>query len=512
LKKDREDIFQPPVALTFDDVLLRPQYSEIRSRADVDISRELVPGLKLHLPIISANMNSVTEAKMAIAMALGSSGTRGVGGMGFIHRFLSIADQVKEVERVKRHRSYIIENPYSVKADERIASAVAKMDNYGIGGLVVTDDDGVLIGILTRRDVYGEDGNHLVRDAMTSRDKMVVAPFSEMQDEKKGAPLAKALMHAARVEKLPLVDKDDKPLGLIVMKDIRKLEEYPGASINSRGQLIVGAAVGVVGDHIERAEALRDAGVDVLVSDVAHAHHISVKESIEEIQKLVDIPIVAGTVSGADSFAYLAEMGREHRKSGREGGIYSVAIGVGSGSICSTRLVSGHGMPQLQALWEAHREQQERYPEVSIIADGGMRKPADIDKALVFADAVKLGSMLAGTPEAPGEIIRDPDSGQQQKMYQGMASKEAFEAKLEAEGVSDRTERSLDYNPEGVSATVPLKPPVRELLSRLAASLRSCLSYSGARDIAEFKEKAEWVQITDSGISESRTHIFEQYN
>lgn len=507
-----EEIFQPPLALTFDDVLLRPQYSDIPSRSEVQTRNHFVPGIDLELPIISANMNSVTEAPMAIAMALGSGGDRGAGGIGFIHRFLSIEDQVREVRRVKRHRSYIIEDPYSVEPHRTVQEATELMNEHQIGGLMVTNKEGALIGILTRRDVYGEDPGALVEDAMTPRDRMVVALREEMEDEKEGAPRAQKLMHSARVEKLPLVDKNDHPVGLIVMKDIRKLEEYPGATLNSRGQLCVGAAVGVVGDHLERAEALRDAGVDVLVSDVAHAHHEAARSSLQELQKLTDLPLVAGTVSGGDSFEFLAEIGHSHRKNGGEGGVYSVAIGVGSGSICSTRLVSGHGMPQLQALYEARLSQKSRYPEVTIIADGGMRKPADIDKALVFADAVKLGSMLAGTPEAPGEIIRDSDTGQQMKMYRGMASQEAFEAKLQAEGVSDRTRRSIDYNPEGVSATVPLKPPVQELLSRLASSLRSALSYSGARNVPEFKDRAEWVRITDSGISESTTHIFDQYS
>lgn len=507
-----EEIFNPPEALTFDDVLLRPQYSDIASRSEVSTRSPFLPGMPLELPIISANMNSVTESDMAIAMALGSGGERGVGGIGFVHRFLSIEDQVREVERVKRHRSYIIENPYEASPEETIEEATLRMDEHGIGGLMITDSAGTLRGILTRRDIYGEDPTTLVGDAMTPRAEMIVARRKEMEDPEKGAPRAQALMHEARVEKLPLVDGADRPVGLIVMKDIRKLEEYPGATLNARGQLCVGAAIGVRGDHIERAEALRDAGVDVLVSDVAHAHHSSVKKSITEIQKLLDLPLVAGTVSGGDSFRFLAEMGQEHRRGGGEGGVFSVAIGVGSGSICSTRLVSGHGMPQLQALYEAHRVRQAEFPEITILADGGMRKPADIDKALVFADAVKLGSMLAGTPEAPGEIIREGDTGQQMKMYRGMASQEAFEAKLQAEGVSDRTQRSIDYNPEGVSATVPLKPPVHELLHRLASSIRSALSYSGARTVEEFKEKARWVRITDSGISESRTHIFDQYS
>lgn len=507
-----EEIFNPPLALTFDDVLLRPQYSDIPSRSEVHTRSAFVPGIDLELPIISANMNSVTESGMAIAMALGSGGPRGAGGIGFIHRFLSIEDQVQEVLRAKRYRSYIIEDPYTISPESTILDAGDLMDEHSIGGLMVTDREGRLRGILTSRDIYGEPSDALVQDAMTPRQDMVVADRREMEDESRGAPRAQQLMHEWRVEKLPLVDSEDRPVGLIVMKDIRKLEEHPGATLNGRGQLCVGAAVGVRGDHLERAEALRDAGVDVLVSDVAHAHHLSVTESIGELQKLTDLPLVAGTVSGGDSFAFLAELGREHRQRGREGGVYSVAIGVGSGSICSTRLVSGHGMPQLQALYEAYRVQQEEFPDVTIIADGGMRKPADIAKALVFADAVKLGSMLAGTPEAPGEIIRDQDSGQQMKMYRGMASQEAFEAKLEAEGVSDRTRRSIDYNPEGVSATVPLKPPTRELLHRMASSIRSALSYSGARTIPEFKEKAEWVRITDSGISESRTHIFDQYS
>jgi IMP dehydrogenase len=506
-----DDVFNPPIALTFDDVLLRPQYSDIPSRSDVDISSSIAPTINLSLPVISANMNSVTESKTAIAMALGSAGKNSVAGLGFIHRFNSIKDQVKEVERVKRFRSYIIENPYQVGPNKTIKEAVDMMNLHQIGGLMVVDPKGALIGILTRRDVYGENPSNLVEEAMTKRDDMVVAKRTEMENQTTGAPKAREMMHQARVEKLPLIDDDDQPVGLIVMKDIRKLEEYPNASINSKGQLMVGAAVGVVGDHLERTEALRDAGVDMIVSDVAHAHHELAKSSILEIQKITELPITAGTVSGRESYRFLAELGEIQRRNGREGGVTAVAVGVGSGSICSTRLVSGHGMPQLQALYECRNEQVKSYPDVKIIADGGMRKPADIDKALVFADAVKLGSMLAGTPESPGEILRDPDTGQQMKMYRGMASQEAFEAKLQAEGVSDLTERSVDYNPEGVSASIPLKPPIRELLARLAGSIRSCLSYSGARDMKDFKEKATWVRITDSGVSESHTHIFDQY-
>jgi len=467
--------------LTFDDVLLVPQRSHIRSRANVDISTVLVPGIKLAIPVISSNMDTVTESEMAIAMAH-------AGGLGIIHRFLPIEEQAEEVRKVKRSESFVVENPITIQPDDDIAEAKEIMSRSDIGGLVVTDKDGHLLGVITSRDLLlAPEGSLRVGEVMTPRSDVVVASTQEPIKD------ARKTLHEHRIEKLPLVDEQDVVQGLITAQDIVKLQKHPQATKDDKGQLIVGVAVGVRSEDHHRAQACIEAGADVLVVDVAHGHADHTIEMVKSLKKRHAIPVIAGNVATAAGVRDLVEAGAD-----------AVKVGVGAGSICITRVVTGFGVPQLTAIADCAEEA--RKLGVPIIADGGIRKSGDISKAIAAgASTVMLGSLLAGTDESPGAtVIRD---GQQQKVVRGMAS---LSANVDRKTMDpDNEEEEIDYGevvPEGVEAVVPYRGSAADILHQLLGGLRSGMSYAGADNIPSFWEKAEFIQITPAGKQESGVH------
>ncbi len=470
------------IGLTFDDVLLIPKRSGIRSRSDVSTRSCLVPGIELAIPIISANMDTVTESQMAIAMAQN-------GGIGIIHRFMSIEQQVEEVRRVKRSESFVVENPVTIHETASIEAGREKMGEAGVGGLVVVDDSGRLLGMLTKRDIlFAPNPVDSIHSVMTPRDRLVVASTNE------DIETARQALFTHRIEKLPLVDAQDRIVGLITAKDIIKLQEHPDATKDSKGQLRVGIAVGVRTEDRDRAVACVEAGCDVLVLDVAHGHADHTLDMVRDLKAaLPETPVIAGNVATAEGVQDLAAAGAD-----------AVKVGVGSGSICITREVTGFGVPQLSAVAECgvagHRL------DVPIIADGGIRNSGDITKALAAgASTVMLGSLLAGTAESPGvAVVR---GGRQFKIVRGMASLTAnVDRRRIDSNEPDDPNTWQSVVPEGVEAVVPYRGGVTDSLFQLVGGLRSGLSYAGARTIQELWKNAEFIQITHAGKQESGVH------
>lgn len=476
---------RPDLGLTFDDVLLIPKHSSIRSRKDVDTSGLLVPGIRLATPIVSSNMDTVTEANMAIAMAQ-------QGGIGILHRFMSIERQAEQVRKVKRAEGIVVENPLKITALATIADTRQTMANWEVGGLMVVDDENHLLGLVTTRDVLlAPDEQASVTSVMTKRENLVVGSVSESLES------ARARLHASRVEKLPLVDENNYLQGLITVQDIIKIQEHPSATKDTRGRLRVGVALGVRREDIERAAACIECGADVLVVDIAHGHSDHTFDMVRRLKKAFpDVPVIAGNVATPEGVRDLATAGAD-----------AVKVGVGGGSICITRVVSGSGVPQLTAIAdcaeEAHRI------EVPIIADGGMRTSGDITKAIAAgASTVMLGSLLAGTDEAPGaEIVRQ---GRRYKVIRGMASLSANmdRRKLDHTGQDEEYSDELwsEVVPEGVEALVPYRGGVVDILHQLVGGLRSGLSYTGAHTIEEMWDLAEFIRITPAGQQESGSH------
>ncbi len=469
------------VGLTFDDVLLVPKHSSIRSRRDVDTSSLLVPGVRLHIPIISANMDTVTESDMAIALAQ-------QGGIGILHRFMSIEQQAELVRKVKRAESLVVQDPITIQKGATVEDARMRMADTGVGGLMVVDEDNRLLGVVTTRDVLLANGDSSpIRQVMTPLERLVVADANELLEE------ARKKLHENRVEKLPLVDGEGRIVGLITAQDIVKIREHPHATKDDRGRLRVGAAVGVRADDIERAGACVDAGADVLVVDIAHGHSDHTIDMVKRLKR--EFPraaLIAGNVATADGVRDLAEAGAD-----------AVKVGVGAGSICITRVVTGFGVPQLTAIGDcaeaAHRL------NVPIIADGGIRTSGDLTKALAAgANTVMLGSMLAGTDESPGApIVRQ---GRRYKVVRGMASLTANVQRRKMDKGEIADEEWSEVVPEGVEAMVPYRGAVADILTQMVGGLRSGMSYAGARSIEQLWEEAEFVRITGAGMQESGAH------
>lgn len=467
--------------LTFDDVLLVPKRSPIVSRSQTDLRTKLSSNIKINIPIISANMDSVTESNMASTLAR-------EGGIGIIHRFMTIQDQVTEVLKVKRSESVIIEQPYTIMHDNSIKEANNLMLEKGISGLLVEDDAKRLCGILTRRDiVFEKDTNLKVSDLMT---KDVVFAKNGITIEQ-----AKDILHKNKIEKLPVVDSEMKITGLITGKDILKMEKYPNASKDKKGRLLVGAAVGVKGDYLERTEELLNNGADVIVVDIAHGHSDNAINTVKLIKKAFpNCELIAGNVA--------TERGTEDLI---KAGVDAVKVGVGSGSICITRVVTGSGVPQLTAIIDSVKIAK-KY-DIPIISDGGTRTSGDIAKALAAgSSSVMIGGMFGGTDESPGKTLIK--NGKKYKMYRGMASfaaslgrkyRENTEMNIEADDLND-------YVPEGVEAMVPYKGSVVEIIRQLIGGIRSGLSYCGAKTINEMYENAEFIKITAYGYKESQPH------
>ena len=473
--------------LTFDDVLLVPRRSAVASRRDVSTATQLTQRITLNIPIVSANMDTVTESEMAIAMAR-------EGGIGIIHRFMSPQRQAAEVARVKRGESYVVEQPLMLPLTATLRQAQQLMEREGIGGILITDENGKLAGILTTRDLlFAENLDQPVTAAMTSRERLITAPVGTTIEE------AKRILWQHRIEKLPLVNADGTVHGLITSKDIVKRERYPLATRDSKGRLRVGAAIGVRPGYLERARLLLEAGADLLVIDIAHGHSDNAIRAIREIRRVFgDVELVAGNVATAQGVRDLIAEG-----------VNAVKVGVGPGSICITRLVTGFGVPQLSAIMECAEVAREA--GVPIIADGGIRNSADLVKALAAgASSVMLGSLLAGTTESPGIVVIR--GGRRYKVVRGMASLGAAFSRQRAEGEYAETGQEVDWEkvvPEGVEAAVPYRGPVSDVLAQLVGGLRSALSYAGAFTIKELQENAEFIRITPAGQRESGPHDVE---
>jgi IMP dehydrogenase len=475
---------RPTKALTFDDVLLVPRRSSIKSRNDVSTVSRLTASIQLNIPVISANMDTVTEASMAIAMAQS-------GGIGILHRFMTIDQQVRQVQKVKRARGFIVEKPYSVGAQASVAEAAEALRRHGVGGLVVTDENGHFAGIVSSRDLLlAPPEMQFVHQVMTGREKIISARPGVTLDD------ARALLYAHRLEKLPVLDEQGNLHGLITAQDIIRPET--SAALDEKGHLRVGAAIGVTRGEMERTEALLVAGADVLVLDIAHGHADHCVEMVRAIrQHFPSAQIIAGNVATREGARELSEAGAD-----------AIKVGIGPGSICTTRMVTGFGVPQLTAILDSLEGVRDSGRDLPLIADGGIQKGGDLVKALAAgAETVMIGSLFAGTEESPGSaVIRD---GQKFKVVRGMASLAATMGRRAAERNEESAESPEDWDkvvPEGVEAVVPYRGHVAEVLHQLVGGLRSGLSYGGAHNIRQLQEEAEFVEITPAGIRESGSH------
>ncbi|RMW38526.1 MAG: IMP dehydrogenase [Nitrosopumilus sp.] len=465
--------------LTFDDVLLVPKYSDITSRSQTDLTTKLSRNITLNIPFVSANMDTVTESSMAVAMAR-------AGGIGIIHRFLTIEEQANEVLKVKRSGSVMIENPYTISSDKSIQDALDYAEDKEISGLLVTDSNSKLVGIVTERDLLFAGSNGTIADVMT-KDVVTAKPGVSLDE-------AKDILHKHRVEKLPIVDDSGIVQGLITSKDITNNTDYPNASKDKKGRPLVGAAVGVKGDFLERSESLLDAGADVLVVDIAHGHSENAISTVRNIKKAFpDCELIAGNIATAQGAEDLIKAG-----------VDAVKVGVGSGSICITRVITGSGVPQLTAVMDCAKVGNDH--GIPIISDGGTRTSGDATKALAAgASSVMVGSMLGGTDESPGTVLTK--NGKRFKVYRGMASLAASIGRKSKETGSISLEDDLnDYVAEGVEAMVPYKGTVTDILKQLAGGVRSGLSYCGAHTVPQMQQNAEFIKMSRAGFAESQPH------
>ncbi len=471
--------------LTFDDLLILPDYSEVLPR-EVSVRSRMTKKLWLNIPILSAAMDTVTETEMAIAMAR-------EGGMGVIHKNLSIEAQAAMVRKVKRSEAGMVQDPVTLPPTATLEDAERLMREYRIGGLPVVDLYGRLLGLITNRDLrFEKDLKRPVTEVMTPFERLVTAPPGTTLEE------AEEVLRRHKVEKLPLVDKEGRLKGLLTLKDLVKRKQYPNAAKDERGRLLVGAAVGAAKDLPERAQALVEAGVDVLVLDSAHGHSKGILEALAYLKETFGdgVQVIAGNVATREGARALAERGAD-----------AVKVGIGPGSICTTRVVTGVGVPQISAIMEALKGVEEF--DVPLIADGGVKYTGDVAKAIAAgAHTVMLGSMLAGTDEAPGEeVLKD---GRRYKLYRGMGSLGAMK-----QGSADRyfqeAGKSGEFEakklvPEGIEGMVPYKGPVADVLYQVVGGLRSAMGYVGAKDIETFRAKARFVRVTMAGLIESHPH------
>lgn len=462
-------------ALTFEDVLLVPKYSEVLPK-NVDVSTKLTKNISLNAPIVSAAMDTVTEYEAAIAMAR-------VGGIGIIHKNMDIESQVKQVKRVKKSENGMIVDPISFKVSTTLDEANYMLNEFHISGAPVIDDHGKLVGICTNRDMRFElDGKRAVGEIMTPM-PIITAKVGVSIEE------AAKVLHKHKIEKLPIVDDNDILKGLITIKDIKKRKEYPDANKDDFGRLRVGAAIGV--GQYDRAEALVKAGADVLVLDSAHGHSKGIIDTVKELKKRFAVDVIAGNIATADAAKDLIEAGAD-----------AVKVGIGPGSICTTRIVAGVGVPQISAIMDV-AEMAKKYG-VPVVADGGIKYSGDVAKAIAAgASSIMVGSLLAGTEESPGETIIY--QGRKYKSYRGMGSIGAMQ-----KGSNDRYFQegtaADKLVPEGIEGQVPYRGRIGEIVYQLIGGLRSSMGYLGAADIASYQERAEFVEITSAGLRESHVH------
>ncbi|HSJ08649.1 MAG TPA: IMP dehydrogenase [Longimicrobiales bacterium] len=462
--------------LTFDDVLLVPAYSDVHPR-DTDVGTQLTRRIRLTMPLVSAAMDTVTESRMAMQMAR-------EGGLGIIHKNMTIERQAAEVDRVKRSESGMIMNPITLRSSGTLRDALKLMQQFSISGVPIVDDDGLLCGIITNRDLQFEHELDKPISVVMTKDRLVTAPVGTSLDE------AERILHRERIEKLPVVDDAGRLHGLITVKDIFKRRQFPNAAKDGHGRLLVGAAIGTGPREMERAQALVDAGVDVLVIDTAHGHSAGVLDALERTrQQFPDTELIAGNVATATAARALMDRGAD-----------AVKVGIGPGSICTTRVVTGVGVPQLTAIMEAVRGVEDQIP---VIADGGIRFSGDIVKALAAgAASVMMGSLLGGTEESPGESFLL--EGRRFKTVRGMGSLSAME-----QGSADRyfqEDSQRKFVPEGIEARVPYKGPVSDVLYQLVGGLRSGMGYCGVADLAALRRDVRFTRITSGGLRESHPH------
>src|SRR5919204_2554478 len=473
----------PPLALTYDDVLLVPCRSGVTSRRDVDTSTRLTRDLRLNIPIVSANMDTVPEARMARAMAR-------EGGIGVIHRFMAIEQEAAEVQRVKRPEQAVGgRRLHTIAPTRTLGDAITLMGRHNVNSLLVVGEGDRLLGIVTSRDVlFAEAPSQRGERIMTGGEHLVTAPV--------GTPLeqARRILHEHRLEKLPLVDASGHLRGLITARDVLRLTEHPKAARDSQGRLLVGAAIGAVGDYMERAQALVEAEVDVLVVDIAHGHSEHALRATRHVKDAFpDVQLIGGNVATGEGTRDLADAGAD-----------AIKVGVGPGAACSTRIVAGVGVPQLTAVFDCVAAAAQL--GLPVIADGGVRNSGDLTKALAAgAETAMVGSLLAGTEESPGRTVLR--NGVRFKVYRGMASAGAAEARLHRESSEDvLDELAAAVVPEGVEAVVPYRGAVAEVVYQLDGGLRSGMSYLNARCLPELRRNARFVRITDAGRDESRPH------
>ncbi len=468
------------LGLTFDDVLLVPSESSVLP-ADVDTRTRLTRSIELAIPIVSAAMDTVTEARMAIALAR-------AGGLGIVHRNLSIEDQFAEVDRVKRSQSGMIVDPVTLGPRSLVSDALDLMARYHISGVPITDPEHRLIGLLTNRDLrFIDDVTQPIENVMR-RPPLVTAPVGTTLDQ------AKQMLWEHRIEKLPIVDEHGVLRGLITIKDIMKRTEFPHATRDDRGRLRVGAAVGVGGDALERADALVSAGVDVLVVDTAHGHSQSVLDMVKELKSRFTLDVIAGNIATAEAVDALVGVGAD-----------GVKVGIGPGAICTTRVVAGVGVPQVTAIHDCSLAAARH--GIPLIADGGVQHSGDIAKALAAgADVVMLGSLLAGVDESPGEVVLE--QGERYKEYRGMGSLGAMKARSYSkdryfQGDVDEAEKLV---PEGIEGRISYKGPLNNVLHQLVGGLRSSMGYCGTPTVADMKDHARFVRVTSAGLRENHPH------
>jgi IMP dehydrogenase len=465
--------------LTFDDVLLMPAYSEVLPR-EVNISTQLTKDIRLNLPMISAAMDTVTEAPLAIALAR-------EGGIGILHKNMSIERQAEQVRKVKRSESGLITDPITLSPDSSVSDAFKLMRDNKIGGIPIVDDNSNLVGILTNRDLRFEKNMRKKVGEIMTRENLITASV--------GTTMAKAevILEQHKIEKLPIVDKKGKLIGLITFRDILHLKSHPNACKDSTGRLLAGAAIGITADILDRVAALKAAGVDIITLDSAHGHSKGVIDAVKKVKRAYkDLPLIAGNVATAAGAKALADAGAD-----------AVKVGVGPGSICTTRVVTGAGAPQLTAIIEA--AQALKKTGVPVIADGGIRYTGDMVKAIAAGAAcVMAGSIFAGTEESPGETIIY--EGRKFKSYRGMGSVEAMQ-----EGSKDRYFQDMEADikklvPEGIVGRVPYKGLLNEVVQQFVGGLRAGMGYCGAKDIAALQDDAQFIRITPASMAESHPH------